>query len=84
MPIDKQLLMDNDFLMKVIDFELEKLIRRLMNITSDTNTETNSGFSEATVKVYFRNEMTTPYKTDESKLHELVRLHLKSVFENTK
>ena len=80
----KQLLTDNDFPMKVIDAEVDKFIRGRRSMTSDANTEVHNGSPDATVKLYFRNQMTTSYKTDESKLHELVRRHLKPVAENTK
>ena len=53
-------------------------------MTSDANTEDHNGSPDATVKLYFRNQMTSSYKTDESKLHELVRRHLKPVSDNTK
>ena len=80
----KQLLTDNDFPMKVIDAEVDKFIRGKRSATSDANTEAENSSQEATVKLYFRNQMTTAYKTDESKLHELVRRHLKPVSDNTK
>ena len=60
-------------------FDNTKNLKQINCQASDANTEAENSLPEATVKLYFRNQMTTAHKTDESKLHELMRRHLKPV-----
>ena len=80
----KQILTDNYFPMKVVDAEVDKVIRGRRSATSDASTEAENSSSEATVNLYLRNQITTAYKADDSKLYEMVRRHLRPVSDNTK
>ena len=67
----KQVLVNNNFPMKLIELECSKFMRRQIHLDPPDDSD-----PKTPVKLFFRNQMTTQYKIEESNLNKIISDHV--------
>ena len=75
----KQLLTNNNFPMKLIDETINKFIASKFKVNNNNNSTVKNE-----IRLYFENQMTSNYKTEEKKLRNLVDQHLSTIDPDSK